>query len=125
MGKVNSFKDLEVWKIGVEFVTVLYKITKEFPKEEEFGLKSQIRRCAVSIPSNIAEGAGRKSTQDFIRFLYISNGSLCELETQLIISKSLGYIKEESVYIDYVKQLRRMLNNLIKPLENKINNQKH
>ncbi len=122
MWSIKSSKDLEVWKVGIELVTIVYQLTKAFPKEEEFGLKSQIRRCAVSIPSNIAEGSGRISSKELIRFLYVANGSLCELETQLIIALNLGYIQDEESYLSYIKRIRKMLHNLIKSIEQKINN---
>ncbi|MCF8295976.1 MAG: four helix bundle protein [Saprospiraceae bacterium] len=88
-------KDLDVWKNSIELVKSIYIITKNFPKEELYGLTSQIRRCAVSIPSNISEGAARNSVKDYIRFLYIAAGSLAELDTQLIISKELNYISKD------------------------------
>ena len=85
----NTHKDLDVWKLGIELVQEVYEVTKVFPKEEMYGLTSQIRRAAVSIPSNIAEGYARESIKELIRFLYISLGSLSELETQLLISIKL------------------------------------
>ncbi|NOR75274.1 MAG: four helix bundle protein [Draconibacterium sp.] len=93
---MNNFRELNVWKKAMQLVAQIYKSTKHFPKEEQFGLTNQIRRCAVSIPSNIAEGAGRGSSKDFSRFLSISLGSSFELETQLIISKELNFITNES-----------------------------
>jgi four helix bundle protein len=90
-------KDLDVWKKSIEFVKEIYKMTSEFPKEELFGIVSQIRRSAVSIPSNIAEGSARSSSKDYIRFLYIAAGSLAELDTQLIICKELEYISQEKL----------------------------
>ena len=93
---MNNFRELNVWKKAMNLVTQIYKFTKFFPKEEQFGLTNQIRRCAVSIPSNIAEGAGRDSSKDFNRFLSISLGSSFELETQLIISKELEYFNNEN-----------------------------
>lgn len=91
---MNNFRKLNVWKKAVNLATVVYKQTKPFPKEERFGLTSQIRRCTVSISSNIAEGAGRGSAKDFKHFLNIATGSCNELETQLIISKNLNYLKQ-------------------------------
>jgi four helix bundle protein len=87
-------KDLEVWKNAIDFVVEIYKIVDKFPKNEEFGLKSQMKRASVSVSSNIAEGAARKSDKEFVQFLYISLGSLAELETQLIISEKLGFISQ-------------------------------
>jgi len=85
--KVESFKDLFVWQKGIELVNDIYKLTKQFPKDEVYGLTSQIRRAAISIPANIAEGCGRGTTKNYIQFLEISRGSLLELETLIIIAK--------------------------------------
>lgn len=90
--KVRTHKDLDVWKESIEIVKDMYKITSTYPKEEIYALTSQIRRCSISIPSNIAEGAARNSNKEFIQFLYIALGSCAEIDTQLIISKELGYI---------------------------------
>ena len=98
-----------------------YKITSAFPKDERFGLTSQIRRSAVSIPSNIAEGYGRKTTADYVRMLYIAYGSTCELETQVLLAGDLGFIDKGdlSAAIENVKEVERMLKALIKTLEQK------
>jgi four helix bundle protein len=92
MGEIRSHQDLEVWKNSVALVTVVYEMTEAFPARERFGLSNQMRRAAVSIPSNIAEGAGRFSPKEFVQFLYIASGSLAELETHLVIAHRLGYI---------------------------------
>lgn len=92
---MHNYKQLEVWKKGIDLASVIYTLTKKFPKEEKFGIISQMRRCAVSISSNIAEGAGRNSDNEFRYFLNISFGSCSELETQLIISHRLQYLTEE------------------------------
>lgn len=92
---MHKYQDLKIWTKGIELVTAIYKATAEFPKEEKFGLISQMRRCAVSIPSNIAEGAGRNSSKEFVHFLSIANGSCYELETQIIVAKNLGLLSEE------------------------------
>ena len=92
---MTSHKELKVWKKGIELVKVIYGITNDFPKTEQFGLISQIRRCSVSIPSNIAEGCGRHSDKELIHFLYITLGSASELETQIIISQELGFLEKE------------------------------
>lgn len=91
---MKTHHDLDVWKKSIILVTEIYKVTESFPKSEQYGLTNQIRRCAVSIPSNIAEGAARTSTKEFSHFLAISLGSIAELETQLIISKNLAYLGE-------------------------------
>ena len=110
-----THKDLEVWKRGVQLVTHIYALTQKFPKEEIYGITSQIRRAAVSIPSNIAEGAARQSIKEFIQFLYIALGSCMELETQLIISERLKYLsptdKEETLL--ELTEIAKMLNGLI------------
>lgn len=93
--EVKTHKDLDVWKKSIHLVTTLYTTTSTFPKEEQFGLTSQIRRAAISIPSNIAEGAARRSKKEFSQFLYIALGSQQELDTQLIIANNLNYINNE------------------------------
>jgi len=99
----------------------VYKVTKSFPKDEIYGLTSQIRRSAVSIPSNIAEGYGRKTTLEYVRFLYIAYGSVCELETQVMISGDLGYMEKERLggLKGEIGDVERMLKALIKSLESK------
>jgi len=89
--KAASYKDLLVWQKGIELVKGVYKITKCFPSDEKFGLVSQMRRAAVSVPSNLAEGQARKSTREFVQFVSQSEGSLAELDTQLIIAVELEY----------------------------------
>ena len=89
---MKTFRDLLVWQKSMNFVTQVYKISKSFPPEENFGLTSQIRRCAVSIPSNISEGYGRESLNDYLRFLNIAMASLFELQTQLEIAYNLEYV---------------------------------
>jgi four helix bundle protein len=118
---LKNFKELKVWQKSYAFCLKVYKITTAFPKTEQYGITSQIRRSAVSIPSNIAEGYGRKTTADYTRMLYISYGSLCELETQLLLAGDLGFIAKRE--IDTVKlnlaEIERMLKALIKALESK------
>jgi len=112
---VKTYRDLIVWQKAVQFVTAVYQASRSFPKEETYGLVSQIRRCAVSIPSNIAEGYGRRSTADYLRFLQMAIGSLYELQTQLEIAKNLHYIKE-TTYQDLYggsREIERMLSSLI------------
>jgi len=112
VNSIKTHKDLDVWKVSLLLVKDVYTITKEFPVDERFNLISQVRRAAVSVMSNIAEGAARQSKKEFIRFLYISLGSLSELETQLIISKELCYIKGNNVF-SCIENIRKMLYGLI------------
>jgi len=91
-GKVRTFRDLILWQKAHQLVLFIYRITKNFPNEEKFGLISQMRRAAVSIPSNVVEGHSRKSKKEFINFLSIANGSLNELRYQVLLSKDLDYI---------------------------------
>ena len=93
--KIRTFRDLLIWQKSIKLVTRIYEVTRSFPKEEAFGLTSQMRRCSVSIPSNIAEGHGRNSTGDYLRFLQIATGSLCELQTQLVIANNLSFFSEK------------------------------
>jgi four helix bundle protein len=119
MGTIKSYKDLQVWRESMDLVTEIYKLTESFPRSEVYGLTNQIRRSSVSIPSNIAEGSGRKNTKEYIYFLYISKGSLSELETQLEISKRLGYLNEgvsDSIHQRLI-YVTSMLVNLIHSLE--------
>jgi len=115
---VMTHRDLDVWKNGIELVKKIYILTKDSPKEEIYTLTSQIRRSAISIPSNIAEGAARNSKKEFIQFLYIALGSAAELETQLIVAKELGYIKDLNIFDDFEK-LKIQLIGLIKYLKNR------
>jgi four helix bundle protein len=116
MGKVRMHKDLDVWKESMRLAKDVYALTTKFPKEEMYGLTSQIRRSAVSIPSNIAEGAGRNSNKEFIQFLYISLGSLAELETQILLSKDFGLLQGD-VVDKSIERIRRMLLGLIDHLK--------
>ena len=119
MAGINSYKDLLVWQRAVELVSSIYGITKVFPEDERFGLTSQMRRSAVSIPSNIAEGWGRLSRKNYLQFLRISRGSLFELETQIEICKRLNYIKEIDKLEKEIIEISKMLNALIKKLAEK------
>jgi len=110
---VNRFKELIVWQKSIQLVTEVYKITSDFSETEKFGLTSQIRRCAVSIPSNIAEGAGRDGSVEFNRFLSIALGSSFELETQLIVAKELNYISEQNLE-NFSAQVSHIQNMIIK-----------
>ena len=113
---MKTHKDLKLWKNSMDFVERIYKITISFPKEEKYGLTSQLRRAAISVPSNIAEGAARKSKKEFTNFLYIGLGSLTEVETQLILSERLGYIDCNNGILKPLEELRAMFLGLIKYL---------
>ena len=119
MPKVGGFKDLLVWRKGIQLVKETYKLTKPFPADERFGLVSQMRRAAVSIPSNIAEGQARRTTGEFIQFISQAEGSLAELDTQLILAEELGYAKPDQAApaTDLVSELKRMLNALRRTLQ--------
>ncbi len=116
--KIKSFRDLEIWKKGIKLVEDAYAVTKTFPKEEIYGLTSQMRRSAVSIPSNIAEGFRRRSNAEYRQFLYVSLGSCAELETQVTIAKNLNYITQnvEDGLLESIDHTCRMTMNLIKKL---------
>ncbi len=116
--KIKDFRDLDVWKLGKEIVVDVYRASKEFPKEEMYGLVSQLRRATVSVPSNIAEGFNRQHNKEYRQFLYIALGSCAELETQLEVSCELGYLKKEIVILllEKIKRECRMLHNLIKKI---------
>ena len=116
--KIKSYKELDVWKKGIEIVDVVYKMTGKFPKEERYGLTTQMQRAAVSIASNIAEGFARQHTKEYQQFCYIVLGSCAELETQLIIAQRRNYVSSEdfSELEDYLDHESRMLMNLIKSL---------
>ena len=120
---LKSFKELKVWQKSYQLCLKLYGITKDFPNEEKYGLSSQMRRAAISIPSNIAEGYGRKTIPDYVRCLYIAYGSTCELETQILLSGDLNYLNEDNqnILLEKTKEVERMLMTLIKSLENKKN----
>lgn len=113
---MHNYKQLEVWNKGIDLAAAIYEVTKSFPKEEKFGIISQMRRCSVSISSNIAEGAGRNSDNEFRHFLNISFGSCSELEPQLIISQKLGYLpsKEFEKLSFKLIEIQKMIFTLIK-----------
>jgi four helix bundle protein len=111
--QLQSHKDLNVWKKSMEFVQNIYRITREFPQVEQYGLSAQMRRSAISIPSNIAEGAARNSVKEFKQFLYISLGSAAEIETQLEIAEGLGYISNGKSLQTNIIEIRKMLMGLI------------
>jgi four helix bundle protein len=116
---LKTHKDLIAWQKSMQLVTEVYKATNGFPKEERYGLTNQIRRSAVSVPSNLAEGAARFSKKEFCQFLYISLGSTAELETQLIISKNLDYLEQDiyEVLLNRIAEVRKTVLGLIKSLK--------
>jgi four helix bundle protein len=116
---MSNFRKLIIWQKAMNLVTKTYNSTKEFPKEEIFGLTSQIRRCSISIPSNIAEGHGRESNKEYLRFLNISIGSLFELQTQLEIAKNIEYLTEEDFnnLYDDSREIERMLVSFINKIK--------
>jgi four helix bundle protein len=111
---VQSYRDLIVWQKSMDLVERVYRMTRVFPKEEMYGLSSQIRRAAVSIPSNIAEGQARKSTAEFLHFLSIAQGSRAEVETQTLIAQRLGYVTQAQIkeILSLLDEISRMLNTL-------------
>ena len=111
--EIRNHKDLEVWKKSMDLVSDIYKITESFPNKELYGLTNQIRRAAVSVPSNIAEGAARNSKKEFIQFLYIALGSLSELETQIIIANRLEYLNNLDTLSEDLKFVQKLINGLI------------
>lgn len=116
---LKNFKELKVWQKAYQLCLEVYRITKTFPKQEGYGLTSQIRRAAVSVPSNIAEGYGRRTVGEYIQALYIAYGSNCELETQILLSGDLGFIKDENLsgLQKDLGDVERLLKALIRSLE--------
>jgi len=110
---MKSHKDLDVWKKSMEMVANIYRLTRQFPSDEQFGLTSQIRRSAISIPSNIAEGAARNSDREFKQFLYIALGSASEVETQLLIAEKLDFLESADTFQNDISDIRKMLTGLI------------
>jgi four helix bundle protein len=112
--KPRSYKELLVWQKGVSLVTLAYKVRKEFPADERFGLVSQTRRAAVSVPSNLAESQSRRTTGEFVQFISQAEGSLSELETQMIISTELGFVSPETAQplLSAIEERQKMVNSL-------------
>ncbi len=112
--KSRSYRDLDVWKLSIGLVKEIYQITNKFPASENFGLTHQIRKAAVSIPANVAEGQGRNSSKEFRQFLAISLGSVAELETHLIIAKEIEYINSEELdpLLSLLDRIRKMIKGL-------------
>ena len=119
---LKNYKELIVWQKSYRLCLDIYRISKGFPKEEKFGLTSQMRRAVVSIPSNIAEGYGRKTTREYVHALYVAYGSNCELETQVLLCRDLGYVTVEDMrkLEEGIGEVERMLKAVIKSLEKKV-----
>lgn len=117
-GKIKTYRDLDIWKKGIQLVKDIYKLTEKFPKHEVYGLVSQMRRSAISIPSNVAEGFRRYHNKEYKQFLYTSLGSCAELETQITILKELKYMREdiEAKLLERLDHICRMISNLLKKL---------
>ena len=122
MATINSYKDLIVWQKSLDLTVEIYKLSSLFPKEEVYGLTSQIRRASCSVSLNIAEGFGRNTTKSYVSFLYIAEGSLREVESAVILSNRLGFVKESSCekVNSLIEEEMKMFNVLIKKLEEKI-----
>src|SRR3989338_2151476 len=118
MGMIKSFRDLDIWKKGIELVKEVYKTTETFPAREIYGLTSQMRRSAISVPSNAAEGFKRQHSKEFKQFLNIARGSLAELETQMVIAGELGYLHQgqSERILALIDHISRMTANLLKKL---------
>ncbi len=118
-GEIRSYEDLAAWQLAVDLSVEVYRVTESFPAVDRFGLAQQVRRAAVSVPSNIAEGYGRGSRTDYARFLRISRGSLYEVETQLLIAKRLGWLEEQTYQglRGRLKENGRVLAGLIRSIE--------
>lgn len=114
---VRPHYNLHAWKSAMALVKDVYNLTREFPKEEIYGLVSQMRRAAVSIPSNLAEGAARNGTREFLQFLGVAKGSLSELETQMLISADLGYLPREHEIFEKVEEVSRLVAGLQKSVQ--------
>ena len=123
MAEIRIYRDLLVWQKSMNLVTDVYRVTCGFPKNEQYGLTSQMRRCAVSIPSNIAEGYGRRATNDYLRFLSIATGSLFELQTQLEIGKNLEIL--QLLEFERLYELTREIERMLSSLMNKLRQTKH
>ena len=124
MIKVKTYKDLIVWQKAMEMTTLLYKIIKKLPKEETYTLSDQMRRAAISIPSNIAEGFGRNSKKEYLQFLYIANGSVCELETQLTLCLRIEYLSETETQpiMDLLSEIGKIIMTITKKLNSNTSN---
>jgi four helix bundle protein len=121
MSKLQSYRDLEVWKKSIDWVEQIYLASSAFPYDEKFGLTSQLRRAAVSVPSNIAEGAARTGTGEFLQFLSVASGSLAEVETQLIMANRLKMLADEeaTLLLKQAEEISKMLGDLKRSLQSR------
>lgn len=124
MDNINSYRDLDVWQQSRELVRLVYRLTKKLPKDEQFGLTSQLRRASVSVPSNIAEGCGRNHSKESIQFFFIARGSLYEIETQLILVSDLGFITNDDLQqaTEQVTRCKKLINGFINYFQKESNN---
>jgi four helix bundle protein len=120
-GKISTYKDLIVWQKSIQLVTDIYALTKTFPSDERYGMVSQLNRAVISVPSNIAEGWGRELSKNYLQFLRVSQGSLMEVETMILISKNLGYINETNFkeLNKKIEEVGKILQGLIKSVQQK------
>ena len=116
--RLRSHKDLDVWQRAMDLASEIYATTARFPREEAYGLTMQVRRAAVSIPSNIAEGAARNSRKELVQYLHIAMGSVAELETQLLLARRMGFLSESKL-LDTLDEVRKMLVALLRSLKRK------
>lgn len=123
--RVRDHRDLLVWQKGMDLVVAIYELTRRFPASEEYGLSTQMRRASVSIVSNIAEGAARRTTKDFLSFLHIARGSLAELETQVLLVERIGIAADDRHLIIRLDDMGRLINGMIRSLQTKIESKTH
>jgi len=119
MGDIHSYEDLIAWQKAYSLVLDVYRLTAASPSDERFGLVQQVRRCAVSIPSNIAEGWGRGTTRDYVRFLQMARGSTYELQTQVKLSRDLKFLASDQAVHESIREVERLINGLIRSLHDK------
>ena len=119
--RIKDYRDLIVWQRAMDLVELIYKLTRLFPREEQYGLTVQVRKATVSVPSNIAEGQGRRTTREFLQFLSIASGSLKEVQTHVLIAQRLGYLNEEktSEAMSLAEEVGRLHSGLVASLEAK------
>jgi four helix bundle protein len=125
VSEISSYRDLDVWKQSRQLVKSVYQLTKTFPKDEQFGLTNQLRRAAISVPSNIAEGSGRNHSKDSIQFFFVARGSLYEIETQLILASDLEFISVNQLdqVLEQVIRCKKLINGFINYFQKQTTNQ--